>query len=385
MRTWLTNMPKGMRLKSEGFASSLYDPASTFTLGHYCKERGIPYADLGLPVPLETFSSYGVEFQRRFVPELEDKHVMTVYRSSVGFQIHLEGGEVVAARNIVVAVGLSYFDYIPPVLSGLSEEFVTHSSRHSNLEHFKGREVAVVGAGASALDLAALLHQAGAFAHLVARKAVVHFHDPPGPIPPSLMTRIRFPMTGIGPGWKLLFCASAPLAFQRLPERYRLEAVRRFLGPAPGWFVKDQVVGKVPFHLGVTIRQASVWNGRVGLQLTDDSDCRQTLVTDHVIAATGYKVDLRRLSFLNADVLGVVRSVEQTPVLSSKFESSVPGLYFVGTSAANTFGPVLRFAFGARFAARRISRHLAQLASVNGKWHTTRRHDLGSPPSVSRH
>jgi FAD-dependent urate hydroxylase len=33
MEFWLKHMPKGMHLKSEGFASSLADPGSTFTLG----------------------------------------------------------------------------------------------------------------------------------------------------------------------------------------------------------------------------------------------------------------------------------------------------------------------------------------------------------------
>jgi cation diffusion facilitator CzcD-associated flavoprotein CzcO len=368
MRTWLANMPKGMRLKSEGFASDLYDPDSALTLGRYCKERGVPYADHGLPVPVETFSSYGLEFQRRFVPELENKHVVAVCRSSKGFQVHLEDGEVIAAQKLVVAVGLSYFDYVPPVLSGFSEEFVTHSSRHNNPERFKGCEVAVVGAGASAVDLAALLHRAGAFPHLVVRKPKVRFHDPPSSIPPSLLSRLRFPVTGIGPGWKLLFCTSAPQVFRCLPEQFRLDVVRRFLGPSAGWFVKDEIVGKVPFHLGVAIKEARARNGRVTLELTDSSEGRQTLVADHVIAATGYKVDLRRLSFLNSDLLAGIRSA---PVLSSNFESSVPGLYFVGTSAANAFGPVLRFTFGARFTARRISGHLAQLASHYSTRHST--------------
>src|SRR5690349_7097347 len=81
MRTWLENMPKGMRLKSEGFASSLYDPKSTFTLRQYCKEKGIRYADVGLPVALDTFTSYGLDFQRRLVPELENRQVVAVNRS----------------------------------------------------------------------------------------------------------------------------------------------------------------------------------------------------------------------------------------------------------------------------------------------------------------
>ena len=82
MHAWLAHMPKGMRLKSEGFASCLYDPDSTFTLAKFCEREGLPYADLGVPPPLEVFSSYGLEFQKRFVPELEDKFVVSAARSS---------------------------------------------------------------------------------------------------------------------------------------------------------------------------------------------------------------------------------------------------------------------------------------------------------------
>jgi cation diffusion facilitator CzcD-associated flavoprotein CzcO len=364
MHTWRTQMPKGMLLKSEGFASSLYDPDSTFTLGQYCKSEGVPYADVGTPVPLETFIEYGLEFQRRFVPQVEEKLVVSVQRSTGGFEIFLDDGELVSTRRLVVAVGISHFHYLPPVLASLTEEFVTHSSRHNTLDHFKGRDVVVVGAGASALDLAALLHRAGAAVQVVARKPAIRFHDP-ARIPRPLMDRIQNPMTGIGPGWKLVFCAHAPLVFRQMPERFRLDAVRRILGPAPGWFIKKEVVGKVPFNLGVNITRTDVRNGRVRLDFADNAGVRRTLIADHIIAATGYRVDLRRLTFLDLDVQAGIRSVEQTPVLSSNFESSLPGLYFVGTSAANMFGPVLRFAFGARFTARRLARHLARLSAGN--------------------
>jgi len=375
MHTWLTQMPKGMRLKSEGFASSLYDPDSTFTLAHYCRQEGIAYEDSGLPVPLETFAAYGLEFQKRFVPELEDELVVSLQRSSSGFQIRLGNGEVVAARKIVVAAGISHFGYIPPILSTLSEDLVTHSSKYGALDHFKGREVVVVGAGASALDLAALLHQAGASVQLVARKPAIRFHDPPKRGPRPLLERILVPMTGIGPGWKLFFLVHGPQVFRLMPENFRLDALRRILGPAPGWFVKEQVVGKIPFNLGVNITQATVRNGKVALQLTDSAGTQRTLVTDHVIAATGYKVDLRRLTFLNSDIQAGIRTVDQAPILSAMFESSLPGLYFVGTSSAYTFGPLMRFAYGALFTAPRLSRHLAKSAS----------HDLpqsGSAPEV---
>jgi cation diffusion facilitator CzcD-associated flavoprotein CzcO len=357
----MTQMPKGMRLKSEGFASSLYDPDSAFTLAHFCKERDIPYADVGVPVSLQTFIDYGLEFQNRFVPELEDKLVRSLVRQGSGFRMALDDGEEVSARAVIVAVGISDFSYLPPLLAQLPTELVSHSSRHSKIDQFRGREVAVVGAGASALDLAALLHEGGASVQLIARKPAIRFHDPPNLTPKTLFERLGQPATGIGPGWKLYFCAYAPWAFRRLPQKKRLEAVKKILGPAPGWFIKEQVVGKFPFHLGSEIAAAEVQGDRVKVELADAGGERNTLSFDHVIAATGYRVNLQRLVFLDSDFRSGIRSIEQTPLLSSNFESSIPGLYFVGTSAANTFGPLMRFAYGAGFAARRISSRIAKL------------------------
>jgi thioredoxin reductase len=250
---------------------------------------------------------------------------------------------------------------MPPLFSDLPEEFVTHSSAHHALEHFRGRSVVVVGAGSSALDLVALLHQAGADVRLVARRSTIRFHDPPRKR--SLLERMRAPNTGLAAGWNLVFCAKAPELFHRLPERFRLDFVRRTLGPAPGWFIKQEVVGKVPLHLGVNVSGVAVQNSRVQLELTNRAGERRPIVADHVVAATGYRVDLRRLTFLASDLRSAIDDVEQTPILSSNFESSVKGLYFVGTSAANSFGPLLRFAYGARFAAKQLTKHLARLGS----------------------
>lgn len=360
MHTWITQMPKGMLLKSEGFASSLFDPASSFTLGDFCRERGLPYADSGLPVPIETFISYGVEFQKRLVPELETKLVASLDRAGGGFRIVLEDGEELVANKVVVAVGISHFPYLPPVFSDLPRDLVTHSADHSDLSEFNGREVAVIGAGASAVDVAALLQQTGAKVQLVARKPAIRFHDPPAAKKPSWLHRLRHPSTGIGPGWKLYFCANMPWAFRHLPESRRLHMVRTILGPAPGWFMKDQIVGKVPFHLGYEVESAKVQSGRVQLNLAKADGTKKQIVADHVIAATGYKVDLRRLKFLSSNLQTGLQRVEQSPALSENFETSIPGLYFVGTSSANTFGPVMRFAVGAGFAAQTVASHLSK-------------------------
>jgi hypothetical protein len=145
-----------------------------------------------------------------------------------------------------------------------------------------------------------------------------------------------------------------------LPEALRLKLVRTALGPSAGWTSKKQVVGRVPMLLGFTPERAEIVDGKVRLELRDADGGRGELFTEHVITGTGYKVDIEKLRFLSADIRRKLAVVQSTPVLSGNFESSVPGLYFVGLAAANTFGPVLRFAFGASFAARRVAGALAR-------------------------
>jgi thioredoxin reductase len=361
MSVWATGMPRGMRLKSEGFASSLSDPKSEFTLRDYCRQERIPYSDVGEPVSLETFVAYGLAFQKRFVPNLEDRLVTSLRRESAGFELLLQDGERVFAGRVIVAVGITYFANIPPILAGLPSALVSHSSVHSDLTGFRGRRIAVVGAGASALDLAGLLHRAGASVDLIARAPSIRFQDPPRPR--SWTERLRYPRTGIGSGLDMVFYAHLPHWFQRLPERLRLDRVRKILGPAPGWFSKNDVVGKVSFHLGMEIAGARGEAGRVVLELTGRDGQQERVEADHVIAATGYQVDLHKITFLDPKLCAQIRKTGAAPALSASFQSSVPGLYFVGVSAANSFGPLMRFAFGAKFTAQRLARHLARVAT----------------------
>jgi Pyridine nucleotide-disulphide oxidoreductase len=361
MQTWRTEMPQGMFLKSEGFASNLYDPAGASTLAAYCAENGFAYADAGLPISRAVFADYGVAFQRRQVPTLEQQDVVAVAQAPAGFRITLASGEAFDARRVVLAVGISHFAHLPPELAGLPRALVTHSSHHGPLDGFEGREVIVLGAGASALDCAALLSRAGASVRLVARVPQVHFHAPPGPGGRTWIDALRAPQSGLGPGWRSRLCTDAPLLFHAMPEWFRLKVVARHLGPAAGWWTRDMVAGKVAFDLGLSLRAAAEEGGRIRLDLATDAGERRTLTADHVVAATGYRPLVQRLGFLSDALRTQIRTVDAAPVLSAAFESSVPGLYFTGLASANAFGPLVRFAFGADFTARRLSRHLGQV------------------------
>lgn len=359
MDSWLSHMPKGMLLKSDGFSCNIYDPDGDFSLRAFCAERGIAYADSGLPVSLDTFSAYGLAFRDRMVPEVEDKLVTSLEQTSQGFALELEDGETVTARRVVLAVGLTHFRYVPECLAHLPARFFSHSFNHRDLEPFRGRNVVVIGGGASAIDLAGLLRDYDADVRLVARKPALQFHTSPQDAT-SWWYQATHPQSGIGSGVKLRFYADAPMWFHYLPERTRLNIVRTSLGPSGGWFAKDKLVGRVPLSLGCTPTGADIENDHVRLHLRNGDGNDHQIATEHIIAATGYRVDLSRLKFLRPDLSSKLKSVDGTPVLSSGFESSIPGLYFVGAAAANSFGPVLRFAFGAGFAARTVSQAMAK-------------------------
>jgi thioredoxin reductase len=360
MDSWLAHMPKGMMLKSDGFASDIYDPEKTFTLRQFCAEQGIEYGETGVPVHIDTFSAYGLAFRDRLVPELEDKLVVSVESVTGGFRLRLDDGETFLARRVVLAVGITHFEYVPESLAHLPSEFLSHSARHRELEPFRGHSVVVIGGGASALDLAGLLHEAGADVQLVSRREELKFHSQPTGKPRSQWQQIRHPQSGLGPGMRSRFFANAPGAFYYLPERLRLEIVRRTLGPSGGWFIRDKVVGKVPLHLGCTQQGAEVKNGRVHLSVQSADGSKREIVAEHIIAATGYRVNLERLKFLDPEIRSQVKTAGGSPVLSTTFESSMPGLYFAGVAAANSFGPVMRFAFGAGFAARTLTSALVK-------------------------
>ena len=360
MDSWLNHMPKGMMLKSDGFASNIYDPKNAFTLGKFCSERGIDYADAGLPVKLDTFGAYGLAFRERMVPELEDKLVTSVDRLSNGFRLRLDDGETFEARQVVLAIGITHFEHIPENLAHLPAEFLSHSARHKEVESFRGKDIVVIGGGSSALDLAGLLKEAGANVQLVSRRKELKFHNKPTGKPRSLWNQLRHPQSGLGPGLRSRFYSDAPNAFYYLPEQFRLDIVRRALGPSGGWFIKDKVIGKLPLHLGFTPQAAEIQKDGVHLKVRSEDGTERELVTGHVIAATGYKVNLERLQFVSQEIRSQIKTVNGSPILSSGFESTVPGLYFAGVAAANSFGPVMRFAFGARFAAQTLTHALAK-------------------------
>ena len=359
MSRWLHHMPKGMFLKSEPRASNLSDPKREFTLKHFCATEGLPYIDCGLAVPVEVFTKYAVWFQKRLASNVEDVMVTDVEQHRDIFELHLTNGETLTAASVIVATGMENTAYVPAALAPLPPELLSHTKDLHELSRFRGRDVAVIGAGQSALETAALLSEHGATVRLVIRKPSLVWNQAPKAAHRSPWHRLRHPASHLGAGLELWFCAEAPHLWRLLPQKLRLRRFSRVLGPAGAWWLRERVTERVRLLAGHSVVGAQVRGGRVVLQVAGEDGQTVDFTADHVVAATGYRFELQRLPFLSAAVKARLRTAANLPVLSSNFESTAPGLYFTGLASAASFGPAMRFIYGADYTARRVSRHLA--------------------------
>jgi hypothetical protein len=357
MASWRDGMPSGMFLKSTPNASSLSAPAPGHTLADFCRRSGVPVLTGDELVPIDLFIRYGLWFQSELLPDVEEVMVSSLDHEAGGdpeqgrFRLKLESGEEIETPSVVVATGLTGFAHLPPQLSGLGPDLVSHACEHADLSAFAGREVVVVGAGQSALEGAALLSEAGATARVVARRQVRFGGDPTARLAPD---------TCLGPSWALYVFANLAPLFRHLPATTRLKLVRRVLGPLGSWWLRERFAGKVPVLAERRLTGARAADGRAVLSTASAEGGEEELTADHVLAATGYRVDLDALGFLGPGLRARLARAGGAPRLSGSFESSVPGLYFTGLASAATFGPLLRFVCGTEFASPRVAAAVAR-------------------------
>lgn len=360
MQTW-KRMHPGMGLKSPDFGTNIYTPRPGYTFIEYCAANGLSTAE---PLEIARFAQYGLWAQQQLVPQVEDVPVAHVGQSPDGFELALGTGERFHARRLVVAVGLTYFARVPDELAAVPRELASHTSHHSDLSRFRGQDVAVLGAGQSALEAAALLHENGARVQLLVRGPGAYFANPPSPSR-SLYQRLTYPKTVLGPGRLNWVLEHFPTAVRYLPEDQRVRLTRKHLGPWGAWWLKHRVIGKVPVQARCRVVKATPMGSRLALRLRDADGSERDLVVDHVICGTGYEADVDKIPFLDRELATRIRRVVRAPALSRNFESSIPGLHFVGQAASFSFGPLVRFVAGAAYAAPALSRRLA--AGLRGK------------------
>ncbi|MBT2384157.1 FAD-dependent oxidoreductase [Streptomyces sp. ISL-11] len=365
MVSWREHMPAGMLLKSTPVASNIDAPQPGHTLLDFCRQTGERrYESDWDTIPVETFARYGQWFQERLVPELEQVRVVSVDRRAKGFDLKLDSGEQFTARAVIVATGLSGLARLPAELAAAVPDGpsvsgpVSHSSQHRDLSRFAGKDVVIIGAGQSALESAVLLADAGAASVRVVarRRGAVRFGAAPDGQSPFK------PDTPFGRAWSLYAFSYYADAFRHLPAPTRAFLVQRVLGPLGAWWLRERFIGRVQVSEGKRIAGARVDEGRPVLTLADASGTTEgELAADHVLAATGYRVDLAAMDFLGHGLRTRLAAAAGGPRLGPGYRSSVHGLFFTGLPSVASYGPVMRFVCGTEYASPRLARAVEAL------------------------
>jgi len=378
MEFWKRQMPRGMFLRSAPSASSLDDAGDRFRLSDYRSSHNLPNTK---PLPLDEFLPHGEWFQEQAVPHVDRRRIVEVAQESRGFRVRLDDGEEFQARQVVVATGISPFAYRPAQFEGLPDALVSHSLGHSDLSRFARQKVVVVGSGQSALESAAILCDAGAEVEVVARTTKLNWL---AAVPDNgsfssavrgvLSAIARPPLDIMGPRFTVWLVAW-PRLFRKSPQALQDFLTARAVRPAGSGWLRPRLV-KAQMTLGCTVTTAAPAGSQLHLRLSDGTDRR----VDHLLLGTGYRVDVSRYPFLTPTLRQAVETYDGYPKLGVGFESSVPGLHFLGTAAAKSFGPVCRFVAGTRYVSRAVSRFIAQRSSKSTNGHapsavSTRRGD----------
>ena len=363
MQLWREHMPEGMLLRSYWWATNLSDPGRKLGLDTFFRVHNTQAFD---PLPAKIVIEYGRWFQQCMVPDLDETFVQTIECQEGQYVLTLQDGRIIHSSAVVMAPGLHYYTHQAPEFTHLSSELFSHTSEHRTFERFAGKTVVIVGGGQSALENAALAYESGAHVEVVSRKSIIWIQGEAAfPTHRSLIESVLEPKAGISPGWFNWGLEHFPYAFQRLPRNTKdriLNGIGK-IGPMGASWLKPRLIGRVPLHEQQTIQE--IKEGDSGLQVRLSNN--RMIQADHLILGTGYRIDIARLPMLSPTLLADIQTYRGAPILSSGFESSVPGLYFLGFTSLLSCGPLFRFVVGTEAASRGVTRAVMSRIPQSGK------------------
>jgi thioredoxin reductase len=363
MQFWsqIANAGDERYLKSFCFGTDIATPERGSSFADYSRPRGLETFE---PCSIKDFSDYGLWFQQRNVDWVETVDVVRVAPHDKKFVVQLENGEVIIASNVVIATGLTGFANIPSEVSSLAADRVYHTSAIERFADFKGYDIAVIGAGQSALEAAALLREAGARPQLIVRESSISWMSRLSPRR-TFWQQIRSPISNLGTGPKSWLLTKMPGGMHVVPTILRTRLVKAHLPPEGAWWLRHRVEHQMPVHCETKVIHARRIGSRTALTLSNAKDrTERDLIVDFVVAGTGYDVDVDRLNFLDRGIRRAVERIKKAPKLNARFESSLPGLYFIGPAAAMSFGPLFRFVAGTAYSSQIVAQQFASLAGV---------------------
>jgi len=346
MDFWKQHMPGEMLLRSR--CDWHLDPLEEHTIEHYLETLGLQPADVE-PLSLKFYLDYCDWFTKEKEIEIDDSRVDRLdigENGSRSFIATLGNGATIAANRVVVAVGFGYFANVPDHLrSMLPDGKFSHTSELSDFSRLNGKRVLIVGGRQSAFEWAALIHEQGAKAiHLCYRHATPSFEESDWSWVAGCVHNIA-----TQPGW-----------FRKLPSEERDQINHRQWAEGrlklEPWLAPRITNSETTLHPESEIVACDeLPNGDLAVTLSTGD----ALKVDHIVLATGYKVDVTRIPFLSkGNILPRLQTLNGFPALDDNLESNIPGLFFTSMCATQDFGSFFGFTVSARASATLIGARL---------------------------
>lgn len=342
MEFWQDNMPAGMLLRSA--CDWHLDPGNVATIERFLEAQGRTPADVE-PLSRQFYLEYTAWFQAQHRIQSLPLYVDRLDRVDDGqyrYRATLEDGSAIRARHAVLAIGFKYFKHLPADLVALlpAGRF-SHTCDLVEFEALNNKRCLILGGRQSAFEWAALLHEAGA-----AAVHVSHRHRSPA-FAAADWSWVSPIVDAIAhdPGW-----------FRRLPEHEQAAVVQRLW--AEGRLKVEPWLGARVLRPGVSIwpnTQLVSCHGLPGGELVAQLDSGERLAVDHVVLATGYKVNVGQIPFLaKGNIGGQLATRNAFPVLDERFQTNLPGLFITSMAANQDFGPFFAFTISTRTSATLI-------------------------------
>ena len=340
MAAWRNNMPQGMILRSH--ADWHLDAAELHTIERFCDERGVTVAAVE-PLSRDFYLEYVDWFIENTAIAPIDQRVRRLDYRGGAFEAELEDGHAIRAAKVVLAVGFGSFKNIPARLSAmLPADRLSHTCDLVEFDRFRDKRCLIVGGRQSAFEWTALLVEHGAQeVHVSHRHPTPAFEDSEWEWIDAVVTRFVEE-----PNWYRDLTGDGQA---RIHERFAEAKIK--LEP---WLWPR--IDKPNVHLWPETELQSATEHGDGLRVELDNGPRLTV--DHVILATGYRVDMRNLAMLSPDLQAALTVKDGFPVLDSQLQSSIPGMFITSLPASGDFGPFFGFTVAVKASAKIITKAL---------------------------
>jgi thioredoxin reductase len=338
---WKENMPKGMFLRS-GRDWHLC-PQGIYTIDKYLETKELKPEDVE-PLSLDFYLSYTEWFQEQIKVQIQESLAQRLDHLNNQFVATLDDGQTITASNALLAIGFRYFKNVPTELAEIiPPKRFSHTCDFVNFDSLMGKRCLIIGGRQSAYEWAALINETGA-----AMIHISHRHE----IPQFTQSDWAWvsPMMGTmteNPDW-----------FRNLPKQKRKEIEQRFWAEGrlklEPWLwprIDKENIKIWPSSRVVACKELPT--GELEVKL----DVGERLTVDHIILATGYKVNMENVPFLAAgNTLSKLKIQEGSPVLDENFQSNIPGLFITSMAATKDFGNFFAFTVSAVASAKIIGK-----------------------------